>query len=357
MAPEQLEGRASHASIDIYALAAVAFEMLSGRKARQESNPVALAHAISTLPPPDLRAAWPSAPPIAAAVLQRGMAVDPAERPQSAGALVARLAEALEPQSTAAATPPWTHARRPGAPAGSAPSPAAVPPARRIPRAQPPADEAERRAPRRPQRARAGAIVALLVGAVLVALAAALGSGGAHRTVKKIAGVGAAQSRRQHSAAVSSQSSGRSSGSVAQRQSTSEAAATKPAGVSAPAGVSSSAPVTPALQTPAAAVEAFYAHAAHHEYASAWALADANMRNQLAGFDSFQAQQSAVRSITFHRAQALAGSGESSRSATVALQTTAVLADRTEQCAGTARLVRAAAERWLLDGISINCTP
>jgi hypothetical protein len=86
-------------------------------------------------------------------------------------------------------------------------------------------------------------------------------------------------------------------------------------------------------------------------------LADANMRNQLAGFDSFQAQQSAVRSITFRHADALGGATANSTSATVALETTAVLVDRTEQCGGTARLVRSATAGWLLDGISINCTP
>ncbi|MEA2214829.1 MAG: hypothetical protein QOK19_390, partial [Solirubrobacteraceae bacterium] len=108
---------------------------------------------------------------------------------------------------------------------------------------------------------------------------------------------------------------------------------------------------------PVAAVEAFYGHAAHHEYAAAWRLADTNMRNQLTGFDSFQAQQSAVRSITFRRAEALEGAGASSSSATVALETTAVLADRTEQCGGTAHLVRSGPDGWLLDRISINCTP
>jgi hypothetical protein len=127
-----------------------------------------------------------------------------------------------------------------------------------------------------------------------------------------------------------------------------------PATTAAP---STAAPSTPAPSTPAAAVEAFYGHAAGHEYSAAWQLADANMRNQLAGLASFQAQQSAVRSITFHRAQTVAGGGVSSSSATVALQTTAVLADRTEQCGGTARLVRSAPGGWLLDGISINCTP
>src|SRR5690242_5961492 len=43
MAPEQLEGVSrSQPAIDIYALAAVAFETLCGKKARPESNPVVL---------------------------------------------------------------------------------------------------------------------------------------------------------------------------------------------------------------------------------------------------------------------------------------------------------------------------
>ena len=72
MAAEQLEGAAPSRAMDVYALAAVAFEMLTGQKARPESNPLALAHAISTQPPPDLRAAWPAAPAEAAAVLRAG---------------------------------------------------------------------------------------------------------------------------------------------------------------------------------------------------------------------------------------------------------------------------------------------
>ncbi|MDQ6777007.1 MAG: serine/threonine protein kinase, partial [Actinomycetota bacterium] len=102
MAPEQLEGRASDPASDIYALSAVAFEVLSGHKARPEPNPLALAHAISTQPPPDLRDQWPEAPAEAAALLQRGMAFDPERRPRSAGELVRRLGAALEPESTAA---------------------------------------------------------------------------------------------------------------------------------------------------------------------------------------------------------------------------------------------------------------
>ena len=73
MAPEQLDTGPVTPAIDIYALSTVAFEMLSGVKAREAPNPVALAHAIATKPPPSLREAWPAAPPAATDLLTRGM--------------------------------------------------------------------------------------------------------------------------------------------------------------------------------------------------------------------------------------------------------------------------------------------
>jgi len=91
MAPEQLDNSPSTPSIDVYALAAVAYEVLSGEKARRETNPVTLAHAIATQAPPDLRNAWPDAPPGAADLLVRGMARDAADRPRTAGELVGQL--------------------------------------------------------------------------------------------------------------------------------------------------------------------------------------------------------------------------------------------------------------------------
>ena len=92
MAPEQLDGEDAGAAADVYSLAAVAFEALSGRKARQGATPVEIAHRVATEPPPDLREAWPGAPAGAAAALKRGMAPEPKDRPASAG----ELAEALE---------------------------------------------------------------------------------------------------------------------------------------------------------------------------------------------------------------------------------------------------------------------
>jgi len=96
MAPEQLEGGDSGPAIDVYALAAVCYEALTGDRPRRGRSALEIAHRIATEDPPDLRQRLPSAPPAAAEALERGMARDPDERPASAGALAAELAGAFE---------------------------------------------------------------------------------------------------------------------------------------------------------------------------------------------------------------------------------------------------------------------
>ena len=95
MAPEQLEGEEAGSAADVYSLAAVAFEALSGKKAREGSSPLEIAHRAATGPPPDLLEAWPDAPPAAAQALARGMTRDPRERQASAGDLASDLRDAL----------------------------------------------------------------------------------------------------------------------------------------------------------------------------------------------------------------------------------------------------------------------
>ena len=96
MAPEQLDGSGAGPPADIYALAAIAFEALSGRKPREGRTPMEIAHKIATEGAPDLRDAWPNAPKEAAQVLQRGMALKPEDRPSTAGELARELSAALE---------------------------------------------------------------------------------------------------------------------------------------------------------------------------------------------------------------------------------------------------------------------
>jgi eukaryotic-like serine/threonine-protein kinase len=121
MAPEQLEGQDVGPAADVYALAAVCFEALAGRKARTGRTPVEIAHSVATTPPPDVREHAPPLPASAARALARGMARDPAERPATAGELAAELAIALGPAerpAPTAATTPIRTAPPPTAPSG-----------------------------------------------------------------------------------------------------------------------------------------------------------------------------------------------------------------------------------------------
>src|SRR4051812_453725 len=99
MAPERLDGGGGDKGVDIYALAAVAFEMLSGRKAVEGSSPLEIARRVATAPPPDLRHFVPDAPEGAAEALKRGLAKRPEERQGSAGELVRELAAAYAGQA------------------------------------------------------------------------------------------------------------------------------------------------------------------------------------------------------------------------------------------------------------------
>jgi eukaryotic-like serine/threonine-protein kinase len=91
MAPERLRGAGSgRPASDVYALAAVAYELLSG------------VHVDEAAPggehPPDRRALaahWPEAPAPAFAAIMRGLSEDPARRQRSAGELVDELAGGL----------------------------------------------------------------------------------------------------------------------------------------------------------------------------------------------------------------------------------------------------------------------
>jgi serine/threonine-protein kinase len=100
MAPEQLEGADVGPAADVYALAAVCFEALAGRKARTGRTPVEIAHSVARTPPPDIRDHAPDLPAAAAAALTRGMAREPSDRQRSAGQLASELAKALEESQT-----------------------------------------------------------------------------------------------------------------------------------------------------------------------------------------------------------------------------------------------------------------
>lgn len=311
MAPEQLEEEPATPAIDVYALAAVAYEALSGEKARKEGNAVALAYAVSSQPPPDLNEAWPSAPAAAAAVLSAAMARDPARRPRSAGELVTRLQAALVPESTA----PVDHAPVDRAPVDLGP------PAERAARGP---TLAVATTPRRARWWAAAPVLAVVALAGIAVAALSGGSSGSHRP--------------SHAAA--------SRGSTAATRSASSSDTTAHA-------PSTTSVVTPRGRASVSAVESFYRLAAAHRFAEAWALADPTFKGQLHGYQSFQSLFAANRSITFDSTRVV---NQSAGAATVFIATMSVRTDGTQHCTGTVSLRSGGSSApWLLHLIQVHC--
>jgi hypothetical protein len=300
MAPEQVDGGDASAAADVYAFSAVAFEMLSGRRAHPGSSPIEVMRQLEEGPPPDLLEAVPDAPPEAAEALRAGMAKEPSERPRSAGALVDRLAEswaiaAPEPPPPATEPQPEPEPAPPTEPAPTQPTrPAAAAPRRR------------RRLP-----------------ALLAAAALLLVAGGAVAILLSSGGDG--DKRVQHP--------------VASTPKPKPKPARKPA--------------VPARGTPAAVARSFYGNAAAHRFDKAWALAGPGLRSQLGGYDTFRSQFESVRSISFDSATT---TRETANAATVSIATTAVHTNHTEHCRGNVSLERATPDPWRIARIGIACS-
>jgi serine/threonine protein kinase len=363
MAPEQLHDTEATPAIDIYALGAVAYEVLSGQRARREANPVALAYAMDNKPPRDLREAWPQAPVAAAELLERTMARDPERRPRSAGEFVSRLRAALDPTSTAEAAPVARRTPAPPPAAVAAPAAAAAStqasspaqtrtPARTVapPRTPartvaPPRSREPRPGPRQPvgERSRVrsrwvpAALLALVGLAAIAALIATSGGGGTPPRPKT------ASHHSSKPAAVASRSAS-SSASVTTSASTSTSSSS-PAAPTSPAAPSGS---------PGAAATSFYTLAAAHRYPQAWALADPSFWAQLGGYQGFQNTFANDRSITVNSLHTVSQSGSA---ATVAMKTTSVQRTGTQHCSGTVRLSRGGSGTpWRVHQIQIGCS-
>jgi eukaryotic-like serine/threonine-protein kinase len=126
IAPERLEGAGDHPSADVYSLAAVAFEALSGQRA-QRAQTAAEVVAVKGLP--DLHEVWPAAPAAAAAVLREGLTRDPSRRPGSAGELVDRLSAALSGEETMPSTAAEATTKLPAQPRSALPPRSPIQPA------------------------------------------------------------------------------------------------------------------------------------------------------------------------------------------------------------------------------------
>ena len=117
ISPEQAVGKPATAASDRYALAIVAFELLTGAKPFQAEHFAAQARAHVEDPPPLATDIDESLPRGVDPVLERGMAKEPAERWESAAAMV----DALDRAMSSARTP--TEATRPMAAMGPPPPP------------------------------------------------------------------------------------------------------------------------------------------------------------------------------------------------------------------------------------------
>jgi serine/threonine protein kinase len=294
IAPERLEGGAGGPPSDIYALAAVAYEALSGHKAVEGSTPMEVARRVVSEPPPDLARHWTDAPPAAGEVLKRGMAREPADRPGSARELIGDLGRAL---ATVRDRP-----TRPTTPLAERSRTAAPPPV----------------APRGTRRDRAPWLIALaaLAAAAVVVLVLLLTSGGSdNKPASHKAKTGAAQSKHK----------------AAPRQ------------------------AAPALAAgdPAKTFSDFYTSSIGGNIDHAWAISTDNLHAQVGGRESLQRQEADLKNIRFTR---LTTTSKTPTAATVAFEDEAQHATFTDDCNGTASLVPGGPQGWLLDRIQVSCS-
>jgi len=106
VSPEQIRGEPATARSDLYALAAVLYECLSGEVPFARDTEAALLYAHLEEPPPKLTARRAELPHALDGVVARGLAKEPADRFESATELVAAARRALERAAEALVTPP-----------------------------------------------------------------------------------------------------------------------------------------------------------------------------------------------------------------------------------------------------------
>lgn len=123
MAPEQARGRQVDARADVYALAVMLFELLTGRKPYTAESAMGMLVRHMKDPIPSARAVNPAVPPALDELIWWGMAKDVADRPATAAEFARLLETAVErpelplrpaPAADAALSPAAPPARRPG---------------------------------------------------------------------------------------------------------------------------------------------------------------------------------------------------------------------------------------------------
>jgi eukaryotic-like serine/threonine-protein kinase len=310
MSPEQLAGKRAGPATDVYSLGLIAFESLSGERARTGSTPLEQARQAEIEPPPDLRRVRTDLPAAAAGVLKQALDRRPDRRPGSAEAFVRNLETALRGRPDATATVPQA-----APPIGQAP----------------PGRATDGKSPARLYAFAAIAAVAVAIAAIVM-LAGGGDSGPA--TGDRASGDGPAR----QAESVGGEPTG---GDASIPAATDDEAAAPTSGETETA----EGPASPPPGDPATAVEQFYELSAAGDTKEAWELATGNFRSQLGGYSSFAAQMADLESIEFSRLETISESGET---ATVSFADAATHTDHVDYCNGTFTLV-AGSQGWQVD--------
>jgi eukaryotic-like serine/threonine-protein kinase len=303
MAPEQARAGPCTAAVDVYSLATIAFQALSGTLPRAGTTVVAVLVQATREPPPDLRERRPGTPAAAAEVLIRGMSANPEARQRSASQLLQELGSACRAGAgeAAAARAPVRDGDRPSRQR------------RRRPLAPLPPLRGTAYQPRK-LRARALAIGALATGVVAVLVVVVVLSG----------------------------------------ERASPPAPSRPHATPTPTPTTTAAPAAPRALSATATVRAFYRRAAAGEYRAAWSLAGPGMRSAFGNsFQRFRGDLSSLQRIEFER---VAIKERDDASVTVEIQSVATHDDRVDRCSGTLRTVRGGGGHWLVEPAGIHCT-
>jgi serine/threonine-protein kinase len=118
MAPEQAQGRPASPASDRYALAVIAYELVTGRPPFDGESALSLMHQHVSSPVPPVTGSNPSLPSSLDGYFARALAKDPAARPASGRLLAEEIAACLGTVGSAPLEPPTAH-WRPTAVAGA----------------------------------------------------------------------------------------------------------------------------------------------------------------------------------------------------------------------------------------------